>query len=144
MLRQFIYYADSHLYNTRWESVIQNRDEFDLVEVLTWNDYGESHYIAPVKGAQPNSQAWVDGNAHDGMLTLMSFFLLLNHASGWLDMTNYYATAFKTGKYPEIAQDALYAWARPTSTNANAPDPVGKPTNADTVSTHTHLKVILA
>ncbi|CAL1713082.1 unnamed protein product [Somion occarium] len=116
--KNFIYYADSHLYNTRWESVIQNRDEFDLVEVLTWNDYGESHYIAPVKGAQPNSQAWVDGNAHDG----------------WLDMTNYYATAFKTGKYPEIAQDALYAWARPTSTNANAPDPVGKPTNADTMT----------
>lgn len=50
-------------------------------------------------------------------------------------MTNYYATAFKTGKFPEITQDALYAWARPTTTNANSGDPVGKPTNSDTVST---------
>lgn len=49
-------------------------------------------------------------------------------------MTSYYATAFKTGKFPEITQDALYAWARPTTTNANSGDPVGKPTNSDTVS----------
>ena len=49
-------------------------------------------------------------------------------------MTNYYATAFKTGKYPEITQDALYVWARPTATDANSGDPVGKPTNSDTVS----------
>ena len=67
---QFVYYGDSHLYPSRWESVINDRNNVDLIELLTWNDYGESHYIAPVKGDQPNSQAWVDGFAHDGMLTI--------------------------------------------------------------------------
>lgn len=62
-----MYYGDSHLYPARWESVIEDRENIDIIELLTWNDYGESHYIAPVKGAQPNSQAWVDGFAHDGM-----------------------------------------------------------------------------
>ncbi len=65
-IHQFVYYGDSHLYPSRWESVVDDRDNIDLIELLTWNDYGESHYIAPVKGDQPNSQAWVDGFAHDG------------------------------------------------------------------------------
>lgn len=65
-MAQWIYYAGSHLYPTRWESIFDKRDDFDLVEIVTWNDYGESHYIGPVNGAQPNSQAWVDGFDHTG------------------------------------------------------------------------------
>ncbi|PSR74813.1 hypothetical protein PHLCEN_2v9527 [Hermanssonia centrifuga] len=111
--KNFIYYADSHLYPTRWESIIDNRDMFDMVEIVTWNDFGESHYIGPIHGAQPNSQDWVDGFDH----------------TAWLDMTSYYATAYKTGSYPQITEDKLYMWARPHTKDANAPDPVGKPDN---------------
>ncbi|THH14940.1 hypothetical protein EW146_g5466 [Bondarzewia mesenterica] len=111
--KNFIYYADSHLYPTRWENLISLRDKIDLVEIVTWNDYGESHYIGPIEGAQPNSQAWVDG---------------FNH-TGWLDMTSYYATAFKTGSFPAIKADKIYMWSRSHSRDANAPDPVGKPSN---------------
>ncbi|KAI0061704.1 glycoside hydrolase [Artomyces pyxidatus] len=111
--KNFIYYADSHLYPTRWEALIGIRDKVDLVEIVTWNDYGESHYIGPIEGAQPNSQAWVDG---------------FNHTA-WLDMTKYYATAFKTGAYPAITEDKIYMWARSHSRDADAPDPVGKPAN---------------
>lgn len=46
--------------------MIAARDSVDIVEIVTWNDYGESHYIGPIKGAQPNSQAWVDGYDHQG------------------------------------------------------------------------------
>ncbi|TFY66719.1 hypothetical protein EVG20_g4369 [Dentipellis fragilis] len=111
--KNFIYYTDSHLYPTRWESLINTRDQIDLVEIATWNDYGESHYIGPIEGAQPNSQAWTNG---------------MNH-TGWLDMTKYYAEAFKTGAYPPVTEDKLYMWSRPHSRDANAPDPVGKPSN---------------
>ncbi|KAI0086496.1 glycoside hydrolase [Irpex rosettiformis] len=111
--KNWIYYADSHLYPTRWENIVDKRDDFDLVEIVTWNDYGESHYIGDIKGAQPNSQAWVDGFDH----------------TAWLDMTSYYATAYKTGKYPAIQTDKIYMWARPHTSDANAPDPVGKPDN---------------
>lgn len=64
---QFIYYSGSQLYSTRWEKIIAERDMFDAVEIVTWNDFGESHYIGPIHGAQPNSQAWVDGFDHGGM-----------------------------------------------------------------------------
>ncbi|KAG6878088.1 hypothetical protein C0993_012415 [Termitomyces sp. T159_Od127] len=111
--KNFIYLSDQHLYLKRWESLIATRDQVDIVQILTWNDYGESHYIGPIKGAQPNSQAWVDGMDH----------------TGWLDLTNYYATAFKTGSFPSIEKDKLIMWSRTHPTHATAPDPVGQPTN---------------
>ena len=32
------------------------------------DDYGESHYIGPIEGAQPMSEAWVNGFDHQGNL----------------------------------------------------------------------------
>lgn len=48
-------------------------------------------------------------------------------------MTNYYATAYKTGSYPVLTEDSIYLWARPHPKDANAPDPIGKPTNFELV-----------
>ena len=98
----------------RWQNIIDHRDQVDIVQLLSWNDYGESHYIGPIHGAQPNSQAWVDGFDH----------------TAWLDMTAYFAAAYKSGSYPPVSMDTLYMWARPHPANANAAaDPVGKPDN---------------
>ena len=69
-------------------------------------DYGESHYIGPIKGAQPNSQAWVDGFPHDA----------------WLDLNEYFARAFKDGVYPPIDRDRIFMWARPHLRDAEATD----------------------
>lgn len=100
-----------------------------MVEVITWNDFGESHYLGPIKGSQPNSQAWVNGFDH----------------TAWLDLTSYFATAYKTGSYPTVSQDKVYLWARPHPKDANAPDPVGKPANFDIVcsSIDLNLKYLL-
>jgi len=111
--KNFVFLSDQHLYSKRWESIISSRDQFDIVEVITWNDYGESHYVGPIKGSQPNSQAWTDG---------------MNHTA-WLELTQYYATAFKTGQFPTIEKDKIIMWSRPHAANAQSPDPVPQPTN---------------
>jgi len=111
--KNFIYFSDQHLYSKRWESLVTMRDQVDIVQVLTWNDYGESHYVGPIKGAQPNSQVWVDG---------------MNHTA-WLELTAYYAAAFKTGQYPQIQKDKIIMWSRTHPSQATAPDPVGPPDN---------------
>ncbi|KAG6376987.1 glycoside hydrolase family 71 protein [Boletus reticuloceps] len=111
--KNWIYLSDEHLYAKRWESLIRIRDQVDIVQIASWNDFGESHYIGPIEGAQPNSQAWVNG---------------FNH-TGWLSMTSYYATAFKTGTYPAVSKDQIIMWSRPHPASATAPDPVGPPTN---------------
>ncbi|KAI0764415.1 glycoside hydrolase family 71 protein [Trametes elegans] len=110
--KNWIYRGDDWLYVRRWEQLIAMRDQVDIVQIISWNDYGESHYIGPIKGAQPNSQAWVDGFPH----------------TAWLDLTRYYACAFKTGAYPPIERDRIYMWARPHPRDAEAvDDPVGRP-----------------
>lgn len=67
-------------------------------------DYGESHYIGPIKGAQPNSEAWVDGFPHDA----------------WLDLHQYFVRAFKEGAYPAIKKDRIFMWSRPHMKSAEA------------------------
>lgn len=85
--KNFIYSGDNWLLVERWEQLIANRARLDLVQVLTWSasrrttislpchsvlslscidDYGESHYLGPIEGAQPMSEAWVNGFDHQG------------------------------------------------------------------------------
>ena len=118
--------------------LVSQHSQVDIVQIVTWNgaanlylfmlfasytisaDYGESSYIGPIEGDQPNSQAWTNQFPHDG----------------WLKMTHYYANAFKTGAYPAITQDNVYIWSRPHSKEAWAADYVGRPNNSDWVSTY--------
>lgn len=51
----------------------------------------------------------------------------------WLNLTQYYATAFKTGQYPPIEKDAIFLWSRPHPASASAPDSVGPPANFELV-----------
>ena len=72
----------------------------------------------------------------DKPVIFLAYILWLNtylYFTAFLDMTSYYATAFKTGQYPQINEDKLYLWGRPHPKDANAPDPVGKPTNYELV-----------
>ena len=97
------------------------------------DDYGESHYIGPIEGAQPMSEGWVNGFDHQG--TLSGF--LSGHVSGtltevslkgWLDLQQYYTSAFKSGVYPSVLRDRIFLWARLYPANADVPhDRVGKP-----------------
>ncbi|EKM53184.1 glycoside hydrolase family 71 protein [Phanerochaete carnosa HHB-10118-sp] len=110
--KNFIYRGDDWLLAQRWEELVTNRSVVNFVEVNTWNDYGESHYVGPIEGVQPMSQAWVNGFEH----------------TGWLDLIAYYITAFKTGSYPPITRDRTFLWARLFPAAANATnDAVGKP-----------------
>jgi glucan endo-1,3-alpha-glucosidase len=114
---QFVYLADDHLFATRWENVVRTRASIDIVQLLTWNDYGESHYLKdPTPAdAMPPGTTWVAGMPH----------------AGWRDLAGYYAQAFKTGVYPAVQADALYVWARPHFRDAQASaDALAKPTSA--------------
>ncbi|KAI9573692.1 glycoside hydrolase family 71 protein [Boletus coccyginus] len=111
--KNWIYLSDDHLYAKRWEYLMGIRGQVDIVQIISWNDFGESHYIGPINGDQPGSQAWVNG---------------FNH-TGWLSMTSYYATAFKTGTYPAISKDQIFMWSRPHPAFATAPDSIGRPAN---------------
>ncbi|EIN11136.1 alpha-1,3-glucanase [Punctularia strigosozonata HHB-11173 SS5] len=119
--KNWIYRPDNWLYNARWEQLNAHRDEIDIVQIISWNDYGESHYVGPIKGAQPNARAWVDGFPH----------------LGWLNMSSYYIHAFKTGHWPIVTADHVFIWSRPHPARASASeDAVPRPDNWRWTSDH--------
>ncbi|KAJ3510263.1 hypothetical protein NLJ89_g4780 [Agrocybe chaxingu] len=121
--KNFYLRGDDWLVINRWEQLMSIRDTLTFVEISNWNDWGESNYYGPVKGAQPSGTTWATGYPH----------------TAWYDMIEYYITAFKTGSYPAItvgllffSKDAIYFWARPHPAGAAASgDGIGKPTGWD-------------
>lgn len=104
--KNWIYRSDDWLLATRMEQIIAMRNKVDMVEIISWNDYGESHYIGPIRADQPNSQGWTAGMDHQG----------------WLSIIKIYSTAFKTGKYPSNS-DSITLWSRPHPKGATATAP---------------------
>ncbi|KAH7100744.1 glycosyl hydrolase family 71-domain-containing protein [Auriculariales sp. MPI-PUGE-AT-0066] len=117
------------LITDRWEQMLALKPT--LIEIITWNDYGESHYIA---GPEPNhdddgSSQWADGFPHDG----------------WRHIMKPYIAAYKAGAdTPTVEEDELVYWYRPTPkdtkcTNDTLPAPQGIQLLADVIFVTTML-----
>jgi len=96
-----------------------------FLEIITWNDYGESHYIGPLssKHTDDGNSKWANDMPHNG----------------WLDLAKPFIAAYKAGeKSPAkyITEDQLIYWYRPTlkSLDCGATDTTGsRPDGADTL-----------
>jgi len=76
--KNFLWRGDS-LWQDRWDQV--NRLQPEWVQIISWNDYGESHYIGPIKpiatkllrewGSAPYD--YVEGMPHDGWRATLPF-----------------------------------------------------------------------
>ncbi|KAL4893243.1 glycosyl hydrolase family 71-domain-containing protein [Aspergillus ambiguus] len=95
------------LWYTRWQQVLEVDPEY--VEIISWNDYGESHYIGPIHdddmdvfryGKSPFNYA--KGMPHDG----------------WRAFLPYVIDQFKTGKEVNIDKEGVVAWYRTTPASA--------------------------
>ncbi|EIM88179.1 glycoside hydrolase [Stereum hirsutum FP-91666 SS1] len=115
--KNWIYHSDDWLLVRRWEYILSRRSQIDIVQLLSWNDYGESHYMGPIHGSQPNSQAWVDGFPH----------------TAWLTLNKHFIDAFKDsqrgrGNMPQVTEDKIWVWGRPHKRDSDArTDTVGRP-----------------
>ena len=64
------------LWHERWQQVLDINPA--LVEIVTWNDYGESHYIAAQQSEADlptGSNVYVDGMPHDQWLKDLPFYI---------------------------------------------------------------------
>lgn len=89
------------LWYDRWQQVIQMNPKF--VEIITWNDYGESHYIGPLRtddfGLFTYGQApynYAAGMPHDG----------------WRTFLPYVIDTYKNGVAPAIPSEQVVSWYR--------------------------------
>ncbi|PWY89185.1 glycosyl hydrolase family 71 protein [Aspergillus heteromorphus CBS 117.55] len=94
------------LWYTRWQQVIQLQPEY--VEIITWNDFGESHYIGPLHenelgifqyGGSPFNYA--ENYPHDG----------------WRLTLPYVIDQFKNGS-AEVEDEGVVVWYRLTPGSA--------------------------
>ncbi|MCJ1409372.1 hypothetical protein MMC19_003452 [Ptychographa xylographoides] len=71
--KNWLWRGDS-LWHDRWQQVLEINPAF--VEILTWNDYGESHYIGPVHaGGIPAGDWYTTGMAHDAWRELLPYYI---------------------------------------------------------------------
>ena len=63
------------LFNERWQAAQALQPQF--VEIITWNDFGESHYIGPLNAAEeyPGSGSFVDNMPHDAYRIILPAYI---------------------------------------------------------------------
>ncbi|GEM09686.1 glucan endo-1,3-alpha-glucosidase, glycoside hydrolase family 71 protein [Rhodotorula toruloides] len=92
------------------------------VELLSWNDFGESHYLGPIRssaGVPSGATAYADAK-HDHLPML------------WL--STYYNVWFKSGSPPPISTECVVWWYRPHPAKASTSgDPLSAPQYAGTL-----------
>ncbi|KAJ3751355.1 glycosyl hydrolase family 71-domain-containing protein [Lentinula detonsa] len=92
------------LWYMRWLEILEMQPSF--VEIVTWNDYGESHYIGPLSSPHTDdgSSKWVNDMPHNG----------------WLDLAKPFISAYKAGASSPasyITSDEIIYWYRITPKN---------------------------
>jgi len=113
--KNWIFPSDS-LWYYRWQEILQLKPQY--IEILTYNDYGESHYVAPLssKHTDDGSSKWVNDMPHDGLL----------------DMAKPFIDAWKAGAdEPTITEDKIVYWYRiaPRDLNCDSTDTTMQPAN---------------
>ncbi|KAI9370272.1 glycosyl hydrolase family 71-domain-containing protein [Aspergillus egyptiacus] len=97
------------LWYSRWQEILTLGPRF--IEIVTWNDYGESHYIGPLSSPHTDDgcSKWVNDMPHDG----------------WMDMSKPFIAAYKNGATSVdsyITEDLLVYWYRPAPRDVNCDD----------------------
>jgi len=100
----FLAYSDT-LFDYRFQQLVNGTINPDMIELLTWNDYGESHYLRKLPSEVESAPDYII--YANGMENYVQGF---NH-NPWRIMAKYYITWWKTGK-PGINQDQVVYWYR--------------------------------
>jgi hypothetical protein len=89
------------LWFERWNDILTLGPQY--LEIITWNDYGESHYIGPLSSLHydDGNSKWTNDMPHDGFLDMAKPFISAYHAGS-------------TSVDSFITSDQLIYWYRPT------------------------------
>ncbi|KAF8596299.1 glycoside hydrolase family 71 protein [Ceratobasidium sp. AG-I] len=86
------------LWDYRWKQAI-NDVKPDIVEIISWNDYAESHYIADI-------------NTRVDLGTVASQYVYGFPHAAWRIVAQYYIKWYKNGSAPAVTNDQVVFWYR--------------------------------
>jgi hypothetical protein len=98
--KNWIWRGDDLWYD-RWQQVLKIKPEF--VEIITWNDYGESHYIGPLRS--DDFGLFTYGQAP------YNYAAKFPH-DGWRNFLPYVIDTYKNGAAPAITSEEVLTWYR--------------------------------
>ncbi|KAJ6563942.1 glycoside hydrolase [Mycena capillaripes] len=118
--KNWLYLSDTLLID-RWNEILNLQPQ--LVELITWNDFGESHYIGPLHPERPSVYA-PSGDA-DGAIQWAAGF----PHDAWRKIITPYIAAYKNGGPVTISPKNIVYWYRPHPKGLSCSDPfLGPPT----------------
>lgn len=82
--QNWLHAQDSFIWAARWENLLKLKP--DYIEIVTWNDYGESSYIGPA-----------DPRPADVIASDVDYYSSMGHTA-FLKMTKIFIKAFKAGQ----------------------------------------------
>lgn len=101
----WVAYSDT-LFAQRLHAVANSAFAPDIIEILTWNDFCESHYIRDIPSTDETATDYVTYS--DGMNNYVDG---QNHAP-WRIIAKYYISWWKNGVAPAITMDQVVYWYR--------------------------------
>ncbi|KAF6812686.1 glycosyl hydrolase family 18 [Colletotrichum sojae] len=90
------------LWYERWKQVVSMDFEPEFLQIISWNDYGESHYIGPLDDTQ--YEAFDVGDAPYNYVKNMPH-------DGWRDHLPYLIDLYKTGT-ASFTKESMVTWFR--------------------------------
>lgn len=114
------------LWFDRWQQLIFGEYQPEYIQIISWNDFGESHYIGPLPNNEEAYVAFKTGRA--------PFDFVKDYVhDGWTNFLPYTISLWKTGT-GSIKQEGAVCWYRLTSATAC-------PSGGTTGNTASHLQL---
>jgi glucan endo-1,3-alpha-glucosidase len=110
----------------RLEAVAQQKVKPDIIELLTWNDWCESHYLRDLPGNSTSATDYAD-------LSNMKTYVDGQNHSPWRIIAKYYISWWKNGNKPAITKDQVVFWYRVHQRDAECSQGSRKIRNSDLV-----------
>uniref|UniRef100_A0A914Y579 Glycoside hydrolase family 71 protein n=1 Tax=Panagrolaimus superbus TaxID=310955 RepID=A0A914Y579_9BILA len=129
--KNWLYHSEM-LLPTRWQQIISLNP--DMVEIITWNDYSESHYICSIGADLPTGMQGINQQVNQPQRMVHD---------AWLELSKHYIQWYKNGQRPAVTQDQFYWWYRiHPKNNVNGDVPQYRNDANDCVTVHTIVKSV--
>ena len=104
-LDSWVAYSDT-LFPQRFEAITSDDQvQPDIIEILTWNDFCESHYIRDLPSQDETAKDYVE-------LGDMGNYVYGQDHAPWRIIAKYYISWWKNGSPPAITEDQVVFWHR--------------------------------
>jgi glucan endo-1,3-alpha-glucosidase len=100
----WVSYSDT-LFPDRFKQLVTDEFQPDIIELLTWNDFCESHYLRDLPSQDQSAKDYVE------LGDMGAYVWGQNHAP-WRIIAKYYISWWKNGSPPAITMDQVVYWHR--------------------------------